>query len=204
VTDDLHAQLADCITQIIPVVRQLQMAMLRTSVPAGTGVRVHAGTGSRPPWNGAAALTVLELHALVRALEKELRDARGLSARLRGSSDANTEAALNAIPDLLTALPVPEGARVLRVLTRWLRGARTVLGDLELPRRLPRVKGAGEPRCPFCTFQTLRMWALEGIVRCLNPVCTDAEGRHPVARMEFSSFTGELELIWQDGGVGLS
>jgi hypothetical protein len=49
----------------------------------------------------------------------------------------------------------------------------------------------------------LRMKALSGLLRCVNPGCTDAEGTRPVGRVEFGPAFGEPLLVWSDDTVGL-
>jgi hypothetical protein len=41
------------------------------------------------------------------------------------------------------------------------------------------------------------------MVKCINPACLDQEGQRPAARIEYSAFTCQLELVWQDGVSGL-
>lgn len=178
-----------------------QVTGLREGTSGGrTGRLDH----SQPPWAAPAALALLDLHAWVRRKEAEWKQEASLPVRRRGGSDANTLAALKSLSGLSTIVSDASVLSSLRELSRWERHARVVLGELELPRRLPRSYGAGEPACPFCHIRALRMHPLQGMVRCVNPECRDADGRRPVARMEWSGFTGQLELIWQDGGTGLT
>lgn len=158
---------------------------------------------SQPPWAAPAALTLLELHAWVRAREAEWRLAANFAVRRRGGSDENTLKALEALCALAHSVDDGRVASSLRELARWNRNARVVLGEMELPKRLPRAKGAPEPSCPYCERKSLRMLALQGIVRCVNVECRDGNERRPVARMEWSGFTQQLELIWADGVTGL-
>lgn len=88
----------------------------------------------------------------------------------------------------------------LRELERWRRSAAMVLGDMERPRRLPSPPGEPEVACPFCKARTLRMWALQGIVRCVNPNCSTPGRLKAVARLEYSAVAG-MSLVWQDGSV---
>lgn len=158
---------------------------------------------SQPPWSAPVALAQMELHAWVRMREAEWRALAKFPARKRGGSDENTRKALTELQRLAGIADDGSVLSSLRELSKWNRRVRMVLGELELPRRLPRHVGETEPACPFCRMRTLRMWALQGIVRCVNPACKNPEGRKPVARMEWSEFTGQIELVWNDGGVGL-
>ncbi len=155
----------------------------------GGGRRV---SHSPPPWNAAAALCRLDLHALVREIESGWRAAAGFGALARGGSEANTLGALAALERLCDARGVDwrGGARELE---RWARGARTVLGDLERPRRL--ADGGG---CPFCRMRTLRIWMRDGIIRCVNPVCVTPSGGKATATFDY--YDGRIQLVWRDGG----
>lgn len=185
--------------------------LLHNQLSRVTGLREQAGgkgrTGkldhSQPPWNAPAAQALLELHAWTRMREAEWRRSAGFAVRKRGGSDENTRRALSALCALSHSVDDGGVAGSLRELARWTRQARVVLGELELPRRLPRQEGQAEPSCPYCRKRTLRMQALRGIVRCVDPSCRDSDGRRPVARMEWSTFTVQLELIWSDGVTGL-
>lgn len=159
---------------------------------------------SQPPWNAPVAHLVLELHSGARVLEAELRALLNLSPQWRGGDDANTRFALLAALNLAEAV-TEDG--LLDEPTRWLNGWRAralvVLGERDLPHRLPRDVGQPEPRCPYCGCLTLRFWATLGEVRCVNPGCLDGAERRPVARMEYSVVVRDWVLAWRDGTVGL-
>lgn len=182
----------------------VRLGLVTSVKDSGAGRRTGKLDHSQPPWAAPAALAMLDLHAWTRRQEAEWKRKAGLPARIRGGSAGNTKIALRSLCDLSNSMDDGSVLGSLRELSRWTRRARIVLGELELPRRLPRSAGNREPACPFCHMRTLRMWALRGIVRCISPECRDSEGRRPVARMEWSGFTGQLELIWQDGGAGLA
>src|SRR5260221_14080024 len=55
---------------------------------------------SQPPWHAPVAHSHLELHALSRKLEREMRWELVLPQRARGSSNANTRKALDAVCQL--------------------------------------------------------------------------------------------------------
>jgi hypothetical protein len=157
------------------------------------------GRGRMPhspaPWNVAAAECRLDLHALVRRTEDEWRAGIRIPVRKRGGSDRNTAAGLKALERIASA--VPEGMLVnsLRELTRWTRSARMILGDLERPRRLPRAEGEKEMPCPYCEVRSLRIWMLDGIVRCNNPACAR------IAVVEYVTETGDVVLEWRRTGA---
>jgi hypothetical protein len=143
--------------------------------------------GSAPPWNGAAVLCRLDLHALARELEREWRAGAGLPVRERGGSDQNTRQALHVLVRLSSTVDNRILVQGMREMTRWLRCARMVLGDAERPRRIP-----GGESCPGCRMRTLRLWTTAGIVRCVNPACAK-EGR-----IEWNEREGGGVLIWNE------
>lgn len=158
---------------------------------------------SQPPWSAAVANAVLDLHAMSRDAEGRLRASLSLPYRLRGGSSDNTGKALESL------LRLSEGAgdafvrENIRWLDGWCRKASIALNEAEVPRRLPRMEGQGEPSCPFCECRTLRMLPLHGLIRCVNPECRDDKDRKPNARLEYSDHAGEIVLRWQDDIIGL-
>lgn len=159
---------------------------------------------SQPPWNAAAANAILQLSQLSRSTEAQFRALAGQKTRARGSSDKNTILALQSIAGFTEAVGDYAISRALRDLDTWVRRARTVLGELELPQRLPRLPGEPEPACPFCKRKSLRMFPLRGYITCVLPLslCHDGQWRKPRAQLEYSGFTKQFELIWQDNVVG--
>ena len=145
------------------------------------------------------------LHQLARDIEAKFQLHADLPVRDRGGSSANTKLALESSVRLSEAVSEPSVADALIQLDRWLRRARVILGELEFPQRLPRLPGQAEPVCPFCKHKTLRMFPLRGFIICINPSpeCRDEKGRKPRATMEYSNFTCQFELVWQDNVVGL-
>jgi hypothetical protein len=158
---------------------------------------------SQPPWNAPIAHLVLELHALARYLENDLRDLAGMSWLARGGDDANTVFALEALVNLAEVVEDGWLLEPARQLGGWCARSLVVLGDRDLPQHLPRDVGQPEPRCPYCDNLTLRFWASRGEVRCVNPACLDGDRRRPVARMEYSVVSRDWVLAWRDGSVGL-
>jgi hypothetical protein len=181
--------------------RKLELAIASQSprLPGRSGGK----PGSRPPWNTAAAMLILEMQAGSRHEETRLKLLLGLPARHRGGSDANTLLALDAIVTLADAAGDEAAWPVLHWLGRWNGAAARALGEASAITELPRQPGEPARPCPFCGCLTLRFWALHGIVRCVNPDCRDDEGRRPWAKVEYSGFTQQLELVWMDGVAGL-
>src|SRR6266705_1114954 len=86
--------------------RWLPFAQLLITEPDSDGTRTHTAPTSRPPWNGAVAVAVLDAHEGVRRLEPALRvDVTGHPGPRRGGSDGNTHAAIVAIGQLGYAVP---------------------------------------------------------------------------------------------------
>jgi hypothetical protein len=141
---------------------------------------------SQPPWQAQVAMAIMDLHAQVREAEGCLRVSLRLPYRERGGSSGNTRKAMEAV------LRLSEGADdgSVKANTRWIDGwnrkASIALGKTEIP---------------FCKNRTLRMLPLEGLIKCINPVCKDEKEKKPEARLEY--FEHELVLRWQDDIIGL-
>lgn len=150
-----------------------------------------------------AAYLLLELHREARQSERRLRLFLCLPLRDRGSSGENTKLALDAIVALAEAAGDALASDAAAWLERWHARAKRALGEASPVARLPRQPGEPERSCPFCECLTLRYWSLDGVVKCINPGCRDDDGKRPAAKIEYSGFTGQLELCWQDGVVGL-
>jgi hypothetical protein len=177
--------------------------LILTPSPDHNGPSSRQAPGSKPPWNTAAAVLVLDFSREVRAAELRLRLAISLPLRERGTSDKNTMLALDMILSLAEAAGDNRAAEEAMWLERWDARARRALGEASQLTRLPRQPGEPERPCPFCRCFTLRYLPLHGVVKCVNPGCRDEEGRRPSAQIEYSSFTGQLELVWMDGIDGL-
>lgn len=160
---------------------------------------------SQPPWNSAVAFSFMEFHQLTRKIEHRFQQAADLPVRPRGVSDINTARALEMSVKLTAKIGESIICEAVSDLDRWLGRALIILGELELPQRLPRLPGKREPSCPFCTHRSLRMLPLRGVIICIMPVelCHDDNGKKPRAQMEWSSFAQEYVLRWQDGIAGL-
>ena len=201
--DTPYVRIKDSATQALLIYAQLQqVTVFQSKIPGfSSGKVIH----SQPPWNAAVAFSYLELHSLSRDLEDKFRYYSDQPARGRGGSDENTRLALESVINHTESVPESAVLSAIRDLESWIRRARIVLGELELPQRLPRLPGQAEPSCPFCKRRTLRMLPLRGVVTCIMPlsICKDDEGRKAFAKMEFSAFTQDFELVWQDDVVGI-
>jgi hypothetical protein len=155
------------------------------------------------PWYSQAAFLIMDLHAWVRDEESLLRYIAQLPIRERGGSSSNTSKAMNAIISMGWTADDSRVESSCKWLEGWARRARIALGEVDQPQMLPRQPGCPQPKCPFCKHTTLRFWALRGEVRCINPECSDDEGRRPRAVVEISTFTMDWELVWQDGISGV-
>jgi hypothetical protein len=158
---------------------------------------------SQPPWSAAVANAVLDLHAMSREAEGRLRASLSLPYRPRGGSSDNTGKAMESLLRLSEGADDAYVRENIRWLDGWCRKASIALNEAEVPRRLPRMEGQGEPSCPCCECRTLRMLPLHGLIRCVNPECRDDKDRKPSARLEYSDHAGEMVLRWQDDIIGL-
>jgi hypothetical protein len=161
--------------------------------------------GHRPlaSWNTPAAMLDLEIHAGIRDTEAVLQYQVAGVARPRGGADTVTQAICRHLPALAAGCDTATAQRVARQLETWCWRVRLVLGEREPWQHLPRLPGHTVPRCPWCTYMTLRYKPLSGVVKCVNPACVDEEGRRPAARIDFGPATGEPILTWQDSTSGL-
>lgn len=159
--------------------------------------------GSKPPWNSAAADLVFDLRSLARHLEADLRVRVTGGRTVRGLSDRNTHLSLLALSDLAVTAQDSDVAVVLVKLTGWVDRARPVVGQTEPLRRVPRVHGYVEPRCPWCGYCTLRCKLAAGLVFCINPSCTDHSGKRPQGTVEVGVSVEDVTLRWQDDTCGM-
>jgi len=124
-----------------------------------------------------------------------------LPGRPRGGSSGGTADALRNTVRLATGGDDAPILGDLKWITRWCHQAKIALGEEEHAKRLPREYGSAGSKCPWCGHDTLRQLANAGIVFCVDPTCTDDEGRRPRAFLEF--FDGEWVLRWQDQVIGM-
>jgi hypothetical protein len=159
--------------------------------------------GSTAPWNAPAASLIFDLRLLARHLEEDLR-LRVTGGRVtRGTSDRNTWLSLKALTELSVMAQDSDVAVALSQLGGWLERARPAVGETEPLRRVPRVPGYVEPRCPWCQYCTLRCKLAAGLLFCINPSCTDEDGRRPQGIIEVGMVITDVFLRWQDSTYGM-
>lgn len=207
---DLRARLNQAATQAWRLNGLLELLVPYPERGGGDGIDPdRAGKRIHPPipWHSQAAMLVLELHTDVRRLELSLNLQVVGRRPARGDASAGTNLALKAICALCESVDDDEVRAVLRQLSAWTYRAEVALGLGAPLRRLPRQtdeNGRGvEPRCPWCGFQTLRFRPVPGTINCVNPGCTDDDGRRPLGWVEVNS-VGVGVIRWQDGAVGSS
>lgn len=106
------------------------------------------------PWNAAAGRALMDGHEGARRLEAALRYAlNGHPGVRRGSSAANTAAALAMIPKLAAGLDPDAEAAAVQILDRWINAARCVPAIDEADRWRPVPRRA----CPRCGCYALRV-----------------------------------------------
>jgi hypothetical protein len=176
----------------------LPRAAALIAVPDTDGTTAGGKPGSRPPWNAAAAMALLDVHEGLRRLEPAMRLAvTGHPGRRRGGSDVNTWKALDAIEALGDGMSADAAAMAARILARWAN-AIMMLPAVDEAERPQRVQSA----CPYCGFPMLRVFARSGRVACLRfGSCFDSDGQHPTGRLEVSQIDGSPCVIWADGLV---
>lgn len=203
VRSTVRERLSAAVTGAVDLTHRLELIIATpTSQLVGRG-RAGRIDHSQPPWNAPVAHLILELHALARYLESDLRSLAGMGWLARGGDDANTVFALRALLNLSEAVQEGHLFEPAHQLNGWCSRALVVLGERDLPQRLPRNVGQAEARCPYCGHHTLRFWSSRGEVRCVNPSCLDGDDRRPVARMDYSPVIQGWVLAWRDGTVGL-
>ena len=156
-----------------------------------------AGRGqpsSRPPWNAAAAMALLDAAEGARRLEASWR-----SGVLRPYSA--TGAVLASIVRLSYAVTEGEQHQAVVLVGRWTRSILQLpaIDKSERPLRL-----AAE--CPYCRYFMMCAYPVSGRVACLrgagkSPLCQDADGNPPRGQMGYSQLDGSPQVNWDDGLV---
>jgi hypothetical protein len=177
----------------------LPEAQARTHIPdTETTTGPRGKPGSRPPWNSAVAMVLLDALQGARQLEAMWRsDLAGHAVPLRPI--AATGGTLAAIVRLSQAVSEGEQRRGVILVTRWTSGIlRLTCIDREEPPQKVQVP------CPYCQFGMVWLYPRAGRVTCLRyGACFDDDGLHPVAFADRNRITWEAELIWHDGHRGL-
>ena len=189
------AQARDDLLAWLPVVQAL------TAEPDTDGHAGRSKPGSRPPWNGEAAMLLFTIHAGVREVEQELRhDVTGRPARecrRTGWSDGNTARAVDAIAKLGEAAGAELAGDAEWQLTAWATQIMQ-LPAVDLEERPQRVRA----KCPYCHAPMLRVLPRSGRVTCLRyGACQDSDGNHPVGEIGRSQLDGSPMVAWRDGLV---
>lgn len=161
------------------------------------------------PWNDSYAVLVMDLHAMARELElKMLEDLRRRTQphrspvrATRGGSSDNTKLALTSVSRLSHAMPDQMVRDAIHSVTTWVWRAEVALSIIEQPRHLPREVGQSEPRCPWCTYQTLRLHPSSWQVGCINPACQDNTGQRPIGQLSYNPETLLAEILWRPGAI---
>jgi len=176
----------------------LPVARALTAEPDISATTAHGQPASRPPWNPSAENAAMDAHEGLRRLEASLRLAvTGRPGARRGGSDANTAAAIAAIENLGQAVTVQAMAAAARILDRWSRQIQELpaIDEAEPWRRV-------DAECPYCGCTMLRVRPRSGEVTCLRyGACADADGHHPIGRLDVSVLTGDPLIRWADGLV---
>jgi len=149
--------------------------------------------GSPAPWNDEAAGILFEVHAGARRHEAAMRRALGFNPVRRGTSDAQTVAALSALPDLVRAivtrhLETTAADRAATDVARWPRICRRILDDDPAPNERPNTKAPGGLTCPHCDRRLILKhgWQFTGDVAKQQLWClrcpTTIDDDHPRGR----------------------
>jgi len=175
------------------------------------------GMAARPPaaplpGNAAALFALTSVHATARQLEGVLKYAagarRGGPLAVRGGSDANTLAALDAIGALAEIADDDLYRLVIAELEQRLDEARSVAA-IDEAQRWRHLRGRA---CPYCGCLVTLKVALDargrptGHVECFAGAradggrCLDGNGLRPVAAMGTDE-RGRPVLAWADGRV---
>jgi hypothetical protein len=141
--------------------------------------------GSTPPWNTAAANAMMDIHALVRELEQNLRYQVTGTLIVRGGSHGNTVAALETIPRLAEAVPRDVAEQHAHLISRQI----TIVMQLPAIDLEERWRPVPAP-CPRCQRPMLRACLRDGRVGCLG--CT-----HRGQMMPGTVSDGYIQ--WDDG-----
>ena len=171
--------------------RWLPAAQALTTTPDADGTRSRGQPSSRPPWNAAAAMVLLDAVEGARRLEAAWRSGRRRPVSATG-------AVLASIVRLSYAVTEDEQHQAMILVSRWTTA---IL-------QLPAVDRAERPlrvaaQCPYCGTGMLRVFPRSGRVTCLlaGAPCADADGNPPAGMMGRSGLDGSPVITWADGLV---
>jgi len=155
------------------------------------------------PWNDAAAALYLDIHAGIRAHERDLAyTALGVTRPARGGSDEQTLAALRRLPALiiLAATRKPPAAktaaaRAARDLTAWPKACRRFLDEAR-PGEEPWTRAPGGLACPYCQrpLELAPGWDREPapVLHCRTCPADPDEPTGPRCKWEADAWLGAL------------
>ena len=211
--------------ELLKVLTLAEVLVTRTDHHPGGPAPGGGPAESGWPGNTQAANVVMDAHAGVRALEREMRVAVSGTIITRGGSDANTAIAVAQIAAMSIAAGDEHRALAMRLIHGWtVAGQRLPAVDeaarwvrIRLVTRCPacraklppppqRCSECGElpplpPACPYCKTYNLRLAEGAYVVACFHPDCPERkDGRRPQARLDLSALPPhEPVLRWQDG-----
>ncbi|MFB4285681.1 hypothetical protein ACBJ59_61215 [Nonomuraea sp. MTCD27] len=189
--------------ELVPLLAMLWALVPVTGGSPMTGTMGHHSAASSAPWNPEAGPLLYSISEEARKLEASLRrDVAGRLGDRRGGSDANTVAALESICRLAYGVPDDDARRAARIIGRWIRTARQVIGEDQRPQLLPVRPGKRRPPCPYCGTFSLRVAPHDGAIWCINgEECKDHDGNVPRGTMQRSDINGDGMITWNDGRI---
>lgn len=116
----------------------------------------------------------------------------------RGSSNANTQHAIESVVNLCTTCDPGALLGIINYLDSWNRRAGVYFNPQDGLHRLPRAPGQGEARCPYCQRQTMRWNPARGWAVCVNPKCENDNGLRPRWFTEFTLSDNQLVFRWEE------
>jgi hypothetical protein len=141
--------------------------------------------GSWPPWNTQVAYVLTDVHAGVRELEQDFRYQVTGSMTVRGGSDGNTLAAIDAVCRLAEALDQAMADHAARMFSRYITQVMQLPAvDLEEPPQRWPVP------CPRCDGENIFVRPRLGVIGC--PICGKGHVRVTVS---------DGVIQWEDGTI---
>ena len=167
------------------------------TAPDTQGSTSRGQPSSRPPWNAAAAMALLDALEGVRRLEASWR-----SGVLRPYSA--TGAVLQSIVRLSCAVTEGEQQEAVVLVRRWTTPI-LQLPAIDKDQRWEKIRGGDCPYCePLGFTDSLRWKPSEGKVACFRgyaALCTDSDGYPPTGLIGPSELDGTAVIKWRDGLV---
>src|SRR5258708_21777136 len=187
--------------------RWLPAAQALTTQPDADGTRGRGPPASRPPWNGAAAMVLLDAVEGTRRLEAAWRSGHRRPVAAIGAVLASIVRLSYGLPDCPPRehdqqnRPLPcrcQRCEAVRSFSRWTVAILQLpaVDQEERPLRVPSP-------CPYCLFPMLRVFPRSGRVACLRGAgaCADGDGNPPTGLMGRSQMDGSPVVAWADGLV---